>query len=71
MNGRSAIATKAASAGLGWGVLSFAVSVPVRAILYDEQALSGGNLTTFAVVTTVAAAATWFGINRRNPRTTD
>ncbi|MGW3013771.1 hypothetical protein ACWC9R_33815 [Streptomyces sp. NPDC001219] len=71
MNGRSATVTKAALAGLGWGALSFAVSVPVRAGLYDEQAFSGGNLGTFAVVTTVATAATWFGINRRNPCTTD
>ncbi|QEV56475.1 hypothetical protein CP981_37205 [Streptomyces platensis] len=63
--------TKAVLAGLGCGALSFAVSVPVRASLYGEQILSGGNLSTFAVVTTAATAATWFGINRRNTRTTD
>ncbi|MGW8556633.1 hypothetical protein [Streptomyces tubercidicus] len=71
MNRRSATATKAVLSGLGWGALSYAVSVSVRAGLYDEPMLSGGNLGTFAVVTTAATAATWFGINRRNTRTTD
>lgn len=71
MNGRSATVTKAVLSGLGWGALPFAVSVPVRVSLYDEQMFSGGNLGTFAVVTTAATAATWYGINRRNTRTTD
>lgn len=71
MNGRSATVTRAVLAGLGWGALSFAVSVPVRVGLYNEQMFSGGNLGTFAVITTAATAATWFGINRRNTRATD
>ncbi|MCZ1005519.1 hypothetical protein [Streptomyces lydicus] len=75
MNGRSATARKAVAAGLSWGALSCAVSVPVRAVLYGEQMFSGGNLGTFAVVATAAAAAaaaaTWFGIHRRHTRTTD
>ncbi|MGW8556646.1 hypothetical protein [Streptomyces tubercidicus] len=71
MNRRSATATKAVLSGLGWGALSFAVSVPVRAGLYDEPMFSGGNLGTFAVVAASSSAATWFGINRLNTRTTD
>ncbi|MFF4283289.1 hypothetical protein ACFY0Z_31475 [Streptomyces kronopolitis] len=71
MNRRSATVTKAVLSGLGWGALSFAVSVSVRAGLYDERMLSGGNISTFAVVTTAATAATWYGINHRHTRTTD
>ncbi len=71
MNGRSTTVMTAVLSGLGWGVLSFAVSVPVRAGLYDERMFSGGNLGTFAVVTTAATAATWYGINRHHTRPTN
>lgn len=47
MNGRSATVMTAVLSGLGWGALSFAVSVPVRAGLPVAPALHSSELPAY------------------------
>lgn len=67
--GKSAAGRRTILAGLGWGTVAVCVSVPVRALVYDDPVLSLTHVTTFVVVGVATAAATFYSNYRRAGKT--